>query len=888
MAMTSAPGLPILPVALLLAGRPCLVVGAGKVAARKAGHLIEAGARVTVVGEHASAAVCGLHASGAIRLEERAFAEQDMTGCALVFAATDDADANLRVLEACRRQGILCGCVDFHWREGDLISPAVLRTDDLTVAVSTGGRSCRRARLVRDRLARHLAGVDTADLLVIGTGMTSVSTTFTVGTRTSNLARAQTRQVVERLRGLLPGWTFDVHPRSSPGDRDRAMDLRESPADFFTRDLDEAVLRGDLDFAVHSAKDMPNPITPGLDWFWLPWRDDPRDCLVLPAGRSHTAMPLRPRLGVSSERREAYCRCRFPDAQFLPIRGNIEDRLAQLDGGRFDALVMAGAALNRLGLETRISEWIPLEELPTPPGQGALGLAFRAGDARLIRLRSLFVRPVAFVGAGVGSAGMCTVDGLAELEACDVCIHDALIDPALLAGLRVHAQCIDAGKRAGDPAHAQAETTDRILDYARQGRRVVRLKGGDPGIFGRLAEETEALEALDLAFRVVPGVSSLNAATTGTGMLLTRRGVSQGFCAITARAAGGKPADVSASARSRLPVVFFMAGQSIASATAQLLSDGWAAATPAAVILAAGTDDEAVVSGTLTDLTSRMDVLDEDASNHPALLICGDAAGYRFRGGGGALRGQRVLLTFSEALLKHAAQQVRDWGGVPVSRPMVCLSPRLDERGWLRDLRQYDWSVVTSPSAVDCLMKTLRQTMTDLRSLPRLLVAGPGTAARFEAYGIQADAQPAADFGCAGVLEWVRRHLTTGERVLRLRSDRAGAGLAHALRGCGLRVDDVVLYRNEPMVYARKPRFDMAVFASGAAVESLLAQWGREALTGKRVAAFPGSACAALAKAGIPVDVVAAEPTVAACVGDLALHDVRRAMEEETETPPGP
>lgn len=161
--------LPILPVVLLLEGRPCLIVGAGKVAARKAEHLVEAGGRVTVVGERISDAVQNLHARGVVRLEERAFQDDDVAGCAVVFAATDDAAANLRVLEACRRRGILCGCVDLHWREGDLISPAVLRADDITVAVSTGGRSCRRSRLVRDSLARHLDGVNTADLLVIGT-----------------------------------------------------------------------------------------------------------------------------------------------------------------------------------------------------------------------------------------------------------------------------------------------------------------------------------------------------------------------------------------------------------------------------------------------------------------------------------------------------------------------------------------------------------------------------------------------------------------------------------------------------------------------------------------------------------------------------------------------
>jgi uroporphyrinogen-III synthase len=246
------------------------------------------------------------------------------------------------------------------------------------------------------------------------------------------------------------------------------------------------------------------------------------------------------------------------------------------------------------------------------------------------------------------------------------------------------------------------------------------------------------------------------------------------------------------------------------------------------------------------------------------------------------LRGKRVLLTCSEALLKLAVQQVRDFGGIPVSRSMVCLSPCMDELGWLGDLRQHDWCVLTSPSAVDCLMQTLRQTKTDLRRLPRLLVAGPGTAARLEASGLQADAQPAADFGSAGLLAWAHRNLKAGERVLRLRSDRAGAGLANALREFGLRVDDVVLYRNAPVCHEHQPRFDMAVFASGSGVESLLAQWGREALAGKIAAAFPGSACAALAQAGIAVAVQATEPTVKACIEQLALYEMRRSLEKAT------
>lgn len=161
--------LPTLPVSLLSRGRPCLVVGAGKIAARKAEQLCEADACVTMVGIAAGGTAHALAAQGRIQLLEREFQEEDVVGMFLVYAATNDAAANRSVLEACRRHGILCGCVDVLWRDGDLISPAVLRRDDLTLAVSTGGRACRRSRLVRDSLSRHLNELDTAELLVIGT-----------------------------------------------------------------------------------------------------------------------------------------------------------------------------------------------------------------------------------------------------------------------------------------------------------------------------------------------------------------------------------------------------------------------------------------------------------------------------------------------------------------------------------------------------------------------------------------------------------------------------------------------------------------------------------------------------------------------------------------------
>lgn len=159
---------PVFPVDLLVEGRRFLVVGGGKVARRKARGLLEAGADVTVVSPEACDDILRLAEEGKITHVPRRFADSDADGVFLVFAATDDGDANHHVLDCCRARGILCCPVDSHWSDGDFLTPATFRKNGLTVSVSTGGRSCRRSRLIKGNLSRHLRIMETADLLVMG------------------------------------------------------------------------------------------------------------------------------------------------------------------------------------------------------------------------------------------------------------------------------------------------------------------------------------------------------------------------------------------------------------------------------------------------------------------------------------------------------------------------------------------------------------------------------------------------------------------------------------------------------------------------------------------------------------------------------------------------
>jgi len=737
---------------------------------------------------------------------------------------------------------------------------------------------------------------------------------FKVGTRGSRLARIQTESALARIIETCPPLRFDTREMDSPGDRDRGLDLRESPADFFTRDLDEAILAGRLDCAIHSAKDVPDPAPPGLDWFWLPWREDPRDVLVAAPGKQIQDLPARPRIGVSSVRRETYCGARFREAELVPVRGNIEERIRQVDNGTIDMIVTAAAALIRLGLTDRITEWIPFRDLPTADGQGALAMTFRAGDARFLRLRSLFLKALTFVGAGAGRAELCTVAGIEALHRCEACLFDLLLDPALLDHVPAAAFRLDVGKRCASAPVPQEEISELLVKHVRRGLRVVRLKGGDPGIFGRLAEETEALEALHLPYRIVPGVSSLGTATTGTGMFLTRRGVSPGFCVMTAREKGGKTTDISSTARAALPCVFFMGTSVIKELVDQLLADGIPPETPAALVLNAGGDDEKVIRATLgagsafrprgpsSDPLSSGPVGSNGPAGEPhgsrgldptgpedvpssefppsGLFIVGDIARFGTSEDNGALQGKRILLTCSDSLLGRAVATVRDLGGRPVPFPLIRLVPAPGAGDALEKIGSYDWIVITSPSAARALVKAMKKSGDDLRNLPRIAVSGPGTAKELRESGLNADICPDADFGGDGLVAAIQPRIKAGNRVLRLRSDKAGPALAEKLRSMGADVDDRVLYRNEPVCRDHLPEFNAVFFASASAVDTFVAAWGIAPLDGKTVTVIGPPAQSALEGHGREADVVPTQATVESSVFALASRVVVNTLEE--------
>jgi uroporphyrinogen III methyltransferase/synthase len=697
--------------------------------------------------------------------------------------------------------------------------------------------------------------------------MTNLSQVLRVGTRNSKLALIQTNQAVGLFQNLAPCCQFTISEFSSPGDRNQSMDLRISPEDFFTKDLDESLLSKTIDAAIHSAKDLPQIISKGIDWCWLPIKDDPRDVLVLPSGKSLSDLPTDPRIGISSERRESWCKKQFPSCSIHPIRGTIERRLEQLDNGYFDIVIMAAAALIRLELTNRISQWIEQDDLCVPDGQGILALTFRENDPFWIRFRNFFVKPVIFAGAGIGRSETCTKETIDALKNAEICIYDSLLDKKLIDFLPSDALPIDAGKRQGEHTLKQEEINELILKYARRGFKIVRLKGGDPGIFGRLSEEIDTLDTCNLPYRVLPGISSLQCATTGTGMLLTRRGVSRGFCVLTPRSKDGSIADITSTTRGNLSQAYFMGISSVASICAQLLSDKTSPDTPAAAVFGAGSQSEIILKGTVMSLPAQCASL---STSLPGIILVGSITEYSYKQNG-ILGGIRILNTSSKALQQTVSNAIYDLGGIPIPYPSVSLVTKYDGLQNIACGELFDWLVVTSPSAVHAMIEALNKLHIDIRKLPPIVVSGDGTAKALVQYNLYPSIVPTHNFGVRGILDATSGIFKPGQKVLRLRSDIAGDSLSQELSNTGAMITDKIICLNQPINNGPIPDFDIIFFASSSAVSSLFDREDPVDLHDRLVCAIGAPTRDTLFERGVSNVIMGREATASSAIEQIAI-----------------
>ncbi|MDR2339202.1 MAG: uroporphyrinogen-III C-methyltransferase [Deltaproteobacteria bacterium] len=410
---------------------------------------------------------------------------------------------------------------------------------------------------------------------------------------------------------------------------------------------------------------------------------------------------------------------------------------------------------------------------------------------------------VYLVGAGPGDPGLLTLKGERLLREADVVVYDYLAAPGLLSLARPSAKIIYVGKSASDHAMPQEGINRLLVDEAKAGNKVVRLKGGDPYIFGRGGEEALELWKEGIPFEVVPGISSTVAAAAYAGIPLTHRGFSSQVALITGHedpTKKGSAHDWAALARMGT-LVSVMGAANLASISEKLIAHGKDPGTPAAMIQWGATPRQRVAQGTLAALPGKAKELGIGA---PALLVVGPVVGLRDRldwFGKKPLLGKRILVTRSRDQASRLSEALAGLGAFAVERPLIRIvpvapNPGLAER--LKRLSDYKYLVLTSPNGARILMEALFAEGLDSRALFGLRIAaiGPGTAGALAAYGLRADIVPKS-FVAEGILEAMKGGPKGPALIARAREARDV--LPAGLKEMGFEPDLVALYDTLPV-----------------------------------------------------------------------------------------
>ncbi|CAA9486994.1 MAG: Uroporphyrinogen-III methyltransferase / Uroporphyrinogen-III synthase [uncultured Solirubrobacteraceae bacterium] len=480
---------------------------------------------------------------------------------------------------------------------------------------------------------------------------------------------------------------------------------------------------------------------------------------------------------------------------------------------------------------------------------------------------------VHLVGAGPGDAGLMTARALELIARADVILFDRLIPDGALDGARDDALLIDVGKVGGGAQVPQEATNTLLLEHGRAGREVVRLKGGDPFVFGRGGEEAQLLRGAGIDFSVVPGVTAGVAAPAYAGIPVTQRAMAAAVAFVTGHEDPGKDeTQVDWPALAAFPgtLVFYMGVRKLDRIASLLVAGGRRSTEPVAIIQRGTFADQRTVSATLGDIAQRAA---EAGVRAPAITVVGPVAGLHEElawFGSGPLAGRSVVVTRARAQASALAQRLRALGGRVVEAPAIRIEA-LDAQ--LPDLHDIDLLCVTSPNGAHRLLEIAR----DARALagPAIAAIGPGTADALRAGGIEADIVPPR-----AVAESLVEALAGIElrRALIARAEVARDVLPGALRARGVAVEILALYRtvaerldDEARDAARDA--DYVTFTSASAVRFYLEAAGTPA-DAQRIVSIGPVTSDALREHGLEPQIEAQQHTpeglVAALLADVA------------------
>jgi len=498
---------------------------------------------------------------------------------------------------------------------------------------------------------------------------------------------------------------------------------------------------------------------------------------------------------------------------------------------------------------------------------------------------------VYLVGAGPGDPSLITLRGVECLQRADVVVYDYLANEQLLNHARVDAERIYAGKIGGRHNQDQKEINTLLVEKARQGKVVVRLKGGDPFVFGRGGEECEALSEAGIPFEVVPGVTAAIGAAAYAGIPLTHRDFTTSVAFVTGQE--GKDKDESAIDWDRLSlgggtVVFYMGITTLRRNMLRMIQHGRSADTPVALVRWATTACQQVLTGTIADIADKAE---EAGFKPPAVTIVGEVVKLREKlrwYDSRPLCGRKIIVT-------RAAEQAGEFSAKLAARGatiLECPTIRLVEpENWqlldvsIKELSGYDWLILTSVNAVRFFFQRLEALGLDARALAgcKVCAVGPKTAEAFKAFGVRADLIP-TDYKAEGVVAEFARLDLQGVKILFPRVDKAREVIPCELRRMGAHVDGPVAYRNilpdrlsaEALFALEKRSVDCITFTSSSTVKNLAAMLGEELLVdmlkGVAVASIGPITSKSCRDLGLKVDIEPAEYTLNALTAALEAH----------------
>ena len=487
------------------------------------------------------------------------------------------------------------------------------------------------------------------------------------------------------------------------------------------------------------------------------------------------------------------------------------------------------------------------------------------------------------VGSGPGDPGLFTLKGVRCMEEADAVVYDRLAPEALLGYARPEAERIYVGKKPGNPTMSQEEINDLLVELGRAGKTAVRLKGGDPYIFGRGGEEALALIEAGLPFEVVPGVTSGVAAPAYAGIPVTHRHVSTSVAFVTGHedpTKGRTDVDWTKLANGADTLVLYMGVGRLAEISAGLISAGRAPNTPVACVRWGTVPEQRTVTGTLEDIADRVA---EAGLKPPAIIVVGEVVALREAGldwyERRPLFGRQVVVTRARTQAGELSAELESLGASVYEFPTIEISPPesfvpLDDA--IHNLDSFDWLVYTSINGVEAFVERLRHRGLDLRAVPRdagVAAIGPATAKRLEEAGLRVDVVP-GEYRAEALIEALDGGSISGKRVLIPRARVAREVLPEKLREAGAEVVVVPAYRSVPSsagkdelaLRLRSGEIDCVTFTASSTVENFVGAFGAEEaarlLSGTRVACIGPITAGTARRRGLRVDAEADEYTI--------------------------